>query len=394
MIARSIGFFYFIFLARILGVEQFGHYSFAIALVYNFYPVADFGIERLILRDLSKDSQKANDYFQKIIPLRFCLTLISVLMVTILGIILSKNSFDRINIFIFSFCLVPWTFNQLVAGIGNALEKMEIQSLAIVCMSLLTAVFGGLIAWLGGTVTQILLAAFFSNSLVSFIMLNQSKKLGLDFEIKRDFNFWKKIISQSWVFASIMIMAVFYLRASIVLVNYFKGAYFTGLYSSAYKFVEALILLPQSLALALFPQMARMLQADKQNLAKQYLKSLFLLFLMFIPFFVVFYFFPGLVIKIAYGQNYLGAVLPMKILAFSMFFFFLNTLPGNIIQSSDKVKKFLPFAFLNLCLVIVFCWLLIPKYSLVGAAWAVLLAEVIGFFINNLFVLKILHEKS
>jgi len=394
LLSRGIGFFYFVFLARILGVDQFGHYNFAIALVYNFYPVADFGVERLILRDLSKDAQKAQDYFQKIIPLRFILALISVFLVTLIGFFLSKSNFDRLNIFIFSLCLFPWTFNQLVAGIGNALERMEIQSLAIVLMSLLTAVFGGLVAFLGGSVPQILLAALFSNLIVSFIMVNQSGKLGLNFVIKWDSDFGKKVLAQSWVFASIMIMAVFYLRMSIVMVNFFKGAYYTGLYSSVFKFIEASILIPQSLALALFPQMARLLQKNRKKLAQNYFFSLIIILLMSLPFFIIFYFFPGEVIKIAYGSKYLEAIPAAKILAFSFILFFLNTLPGNVIQSSNKVLKFLPLAFLNLLFMVLACFCFISKYSIEGAAWAVLLAEAFGFIINNTFVFKILSEKD
>jgi len=66
--ARAVGFFYFVFLGRVLGVENFGHYNFALALVYNFYPVADFGVERLILRDLSKNRGKLKIIFKKFFP--------------------------------------------------------------------------------------------------------------------------------------------------------------------------------------------------------------------------------------------------------------------------------------------------------------------------------------
>lgn len=394
VIARAIGFFYFVFLGRILGVENFGHYNFAIALVYNFYPVADFGVERLILRDLSKDVQKGQEYFQKIIPLRLILSLVSILLVTLLGTILAKSGKDILNISIFAFCLLPWTFNQLVAGIGNAFEKMEIQSIVAICSTGFTAILGGLIALFGGTVTQILIAAFFSNLLVSFVMFNYLRKLGLVFKIVIDIGFWKKILKESWVFALIMIMAVFYLRSSIVMVNFFKGAYFTGLYSSAFKFIEASILIPQSFALALFPQTARLLDFDKNRLERIYLKSLGVILFFSVGFALFFYFFAPVIIKISYGTSYLEAIPVMRILGVAAIFFFLNALPGNIIQNSSKVRMFLIFAFLNLVLTILFCAVLIPRFSITGAAWAVLLGEVVGFIFNNYFVFKILHEKN
>jgi len=392
--ARAIGFFYFIFLGRMLGVENFGHYNFALALVYNFYPVADFGVERLILRDLSKDVQKSQEYFQKIIPLRLVLSLVSIVLVTSLGIILSKSSKDILNIFIFAFCLLPWTFNQLVAGIGNAREKMEVQSIVAISSTGFTAILGGLIALFGGTVTQILVAAFFSNLFVSFFMFFYLKKLDLVFKIDLDVGFWKKILKESWVFALIMIMAVFYLRSSVVIVNYFKGAYFTGIYSSAFKFIEASILIPLSFALALFPQTARLLGSDKGKLTRNYLKSLAAIFAFAVIYALFFILFSPMIIKISYGPSYLEAAAVMRILSIAAIIFFLNTLPGNIIQNSNRVKKFLPFAFLNLILVIILCAVLVPKYSIIGAAWAVIGGEVFGLIINNWFVFRILKGKN
>lgn len=394
LLARLIGFFYFIFLGRALGVENFGHYNFALALVYNFYPVADFGVERLILRDLSKEKQKAQDYFQKIIPLRFVFALFSIILVNFLGFFLAKSSKDLLHILIFSLCLIPWTFNQLVAGIGNAFEKMEFQSIVAISSTGLTAIFGGLIASRGGSVGQILSGALLANMVVSLMMLNYAKKINLSFKIELDFSFWKKIISQSWVFASIMIMAVFYLRSSVVLVNYFKGAYFTGLYSSVFKFVEASILIPQSFALALFPQTARLLKEDKKSLFPNYLKSLGFLFLLSLPFAFVFLVLSPLLVKTVYGDSYLPAVEVMKVLSLAVILFFLNTLPGNIIHNSEKIKKFLFFAFFNLAFMIGIGFFLIPRYAIVGAAWAVVLAEFFGFLINNSFVIKILQEKN
>jgi len=393
LFARVVGFFYFVFLGRVLGVENFGHYNFALALVYNFYPVADFGVERLILRDLSRDGEKAQDYFQKILPLRFALALTSVFLVTLLGVVLSKNNFDRLNIFVFSLCLLPWTFNQLIAGIANAFERMEVQSLAVVGMSILTAVFGGVTAFLGGNVTQVLLVAFLANTLVSLVMFRLAGKIGLKFKVEIDKSFWKKVLAESWVFATIMIVAVFYLRASTVMVNLFKGPYFTGLYSSAFKFIEASILLPQSFALALFPQTARLLSSDKKSLKRNYLKSLGLIFLFSLVFCLVFYFFSPFILKIAYGEKYLGAVGAAKILAIAAIFFFMNALPGNVIQNSPRVKKFLPFAFANLVLVLILGSIFVPRWSVEGAALAVLLAEISAFLINNGFVWKILNEK-
>ncbi|MGB9911200.1 MAG: flippase [Microgenomates group bacterium] len=397
-LARVIGFFYFIFLGRVLGVENFGHYNFAIALVYNFYPVADFGVERLILRDLSKDTSKAQEYFQKIIPLRVVLAIISIILVSLLGFFLSKNNFDRLNVFIFSLCLLPWTFNQLVAGIANAFERMEIQALAIVLMSSLVAFLGGVTAGFKGNVTLVLFSAFLGNLIVSLIMYNLAKKIGLKFKIDKDFVFWRKIIKESVVFASITIIAVFYLRMGVVMINWFKGAYWTGIYSSSFKFLEASLLLPQSFALALFPQTARLLKANKVHhkikLKENYLKSLSLIFVFSLIYGLIFWFFSSLIIKFSYGSSYLEGEKVMKFLGIVAGLFFLNSLPGNIIQNTAEIKKFVWWLGGKLILHFLLCLYFIPRLGLMGAVLSLGISEFYGLLVNNWFVFKILKAKS
>ena len=72
--------------------------------------------------------------------------------------------------------------------------------------------------------------------------------------------------------------------------------------------------------------------------------------------------------------------------------FFINALPGNIIQNSDRFKKFLPWSVFNFLIKLVLCLILIPRFSIIGAAWAVVGGEVAGVLINNLFVWRILKN--
>ena len=207
-----------------------------------------------------------------------------------------------------------------------------------------------------------------------------------------DKKFWKKSLSHAWAFAFLLIISVFYLNLSLVLVSFLKGNYFTGLYSSAFKFIQAMILIPQSLALALFPLSSRLLLTDKKKLMNVYKKGLVVLFASSLPFAFVLVVFADKIINLAYGQDYLQAVSALGILGAGLILFFINALPGNIIQNSDKFKKFLPWSVFNFLIKLVLCLILIPRFSIIGAAWAVVGGEVAGVLINNLFVWKILKN--
>jgi len=390
--ARFIGFLYFIFLARFLGVETFGVYNFTLAFIYNFIPVADFGLERLVLRDISRDHQRANYYLARLLPLRLLLSLAAYILALLLAVILGQPGKQIFYLAIFGLFIFPYSFTYLLTSFQNAREKMKYMSLAVVSGQLLMVIFGAVFVLLKFPLALIFLAPVFAHILVALFFLIKSPAWDLKVGWVIDKKFWKKSLSHAWAFAFLLIISVFYLRLSLLLVGLLKGNYFTGLYGSAFKFIEAMILIPQSLALALFPLSSRLLLTDKKKLISVYKKGLAVLFVSSLPFAFVLVVFADKIINFAYGQDYLQAVSVLGILGAGLILFFINALPGNIIQNSDRFKKFLPWSVFNFLIKLVLCLILIPRFSIIGAAWAVVGGEVAGVLINNLFVWRILKN--
>ena len=392
IIARGLGFFYFIFLARFLGVADFGIYSFTIAFVYNFIPVADFGIERLVLRDISREPEKTTYFLKRLLPLRMILAAIAYFLLVILALVFGQTGKQILYLAIFGLALFPYSFSFLLISFLNSREEMKFLAASNIFLILFTGVTGALLVILKFPLTILFFVYPLANFLLAGWFWLNSKELNLPLGGVIDLVFWKKCLSQSWAFATILILAVFYLRLSVIMLNLIKGSIATGLYNSAFKFVEAAILIPQSLTLALFPLSSKLIISDKTKLKKIYLKALVILFLLSIPITLIFLFAPQLLVKTVYGSNYLGAVPVFMILGLSFVFFFPNGLAGNIIQNSDKFKRFLPWAVANFLVALLLCLILIPRYSIVGAAWAVVGGEIFGLIINNWFVFRILKE--
>jgi len=392
IIARLIGFFYFIFMARVLGVEVFGVYNFTLAFIYNFIPVAGLGVARLVLRDISRKRQKTNFYFPRLLPLCFFTSFGAYFLALLLGLILGQSLRQIFYLAILGLFLIPNNLTYLIVSFRNAREKMGYTAIVNIVTPILIALFGIVFVLMKLPLSFILFAHVLGGAVVSLLLLNRAQSWGLAWGWVIDKKFWRYVFSQSWIFALLLILAVFYLRLSVVLVGILKGAYFTGLYGSVFKFIEAIILVPQSLALALFPISSKLLVNNKKRLAMIYKKGLGVLFLFSLPFSLVIIFFSRPILRLAYGSEYLAAAPVFSLLGWALILFFVNVLPGNIILNSTKVKQFLPLAVLNLLLKLVFCLVLISRYSILGAGWAVIGGEMVGLVINNLFVWKILKE--
>ncbi len=389
---RAIGFFYFVFLARALGVADFGIYSFTLAFVYNFIPVADFGVERLILRDIAREPEKAGYYFPRLLPLRVFLSLASYLLALILGIVLGLPLRELVYLSLFGLALLPYNLAFLAVSFQNAREKMHYLAVVNIALAALSGVLGITFVFLKLGLFWIFLAYPLANLVLALFVFSQVRKWGLPLGWKVDLKFFREVLSQSWIFAAFTILAVFYLRATVLAIGIFKEPAVSGLYNSVFKFVEAGVLIPQSLALALFPLSSRLFLEDKAKLKSVYLKTLGILLIASLPPALILLFLAEPVVSLAYGPLYLPAAGVFRILGLSLILFFVNALPGNIIQNSEKVKNFLPFSIAIFLFVFLLSFLLIPRYSLLGAGWAVVGGELFGFIVSNIFVLKILKE--
>lgn len=392
ILARLIGLVYFIFVARKLSVGDFGIYTFTLSFVYIFYPVADFGIERLVLRDISRETEKSNEYLNKLFPLKIILSVLSILLILISGACLKQSSDQLYYFIIFGLAIIPYNLTFLIMAIKNAHEKMQFMAAANISSIIISALIGTVFLITGASLAWVLSAFLFGYIIVFLIFYFNLNRIDLKLKIEIDRIFWKKVIKESWVFATLTIIAVVYLRTSVIVLNLIKGPVDTGIYSSAFKFIEGGILIPQSLSLALFPLSSRLFISDKNNLKKVYLKGLLVLFLCSLPLSLIFIFAPKLLITLSFGSKYLQAAEIFPLLGIALILFFLNSLAGNIIQNSNKVKSFIPYLFLNLIIEVVLCLILIPKYSITGSAWAVVGGEIFGLLINNIFVYKILKS--
>ena len=391
---RAIGFLYFIFLARSLSVENLGVYAWILGFGYNFYPLADFGIERVVLKHLPRNLKNTNYYLSRLLPLRLVLALVFSFSTIILGSIMGIG-WEKISyLAIFSLALLPYNLVQLYSAVENAKENSTTYAKATILGPIIYSLLGILIIRANLSLGWLFFTFAIANILVLADIAVRSKKLKLSKNWKIDVSFWKKILSESWVFALIIGLAVFYIRIPLIMTGVLLNDYWTGIYGSASKFIEAGILIPQSLSLALFPLSSRLLINDKGRLKRIYCQSLGLLLGVSIPIGVIMYFGGKIIIPMVYGIEYANAIPVFSLMGLLIVLFFVNSLPGNIIHNSNKVKKFVPFSFLNFLVALIGCLVLIPKIGVIGGVWAMIIGESFGLVINNIFAFRILNEKS
>jgi O-antigen/teichoic acid export membrane protein len=361
-----LGFLLSVILARELGVENFGKYSYILSLAGIFVIIQDGGYKTIILRE-------SVDSFNKSLLSSAVFHVISITILGILVIFLFQPHY-WLGILTAVICMglvVLTSFvSSLLKGRGDfksdAIWKIVIRSLtafAILCV---------LFFFENSSVTSL----FVAWSVALLIVLIWPFVKGFlrcpSFKIKGD------LFRASIVFLTIDIATIFYFRSDIVMLEYFgKISSDVGQYSAAYRILEGVILLATPVAQIAFRSL-RLRQGQKEFYSLLGLLVLLMLLVsLIISLMGVFLGKDFMLLVFGEQYHFAGELLPL--LLFAMLFILPNYILTQGTIALDKeisyAKIVVLVAFLNIVLNL---WL-IPDFGAIGAAGATIFSEGILF---------------
>src|SRR5690606_4870246 len=98
------------------------------------------------------------------------------------------------------------------------------------------------------------------------------------------------------------------------------------------------------------------------------------------------------IIKIIYGSDYLAYAYLLPYLMIAGIFTYLSVVNGYLLTSLKLLKIQMPIFLILVFLTIVYSYLLIPTYGLIGAVYTTILSSVSQFLISSFIVLKKMQE--
>ena len=108
-----VGLFVGIWVARYLGPEQFGLFSYAQSFVGLFTTIATFGLDGIIVRELVKDENRANELIGTAFFLKLIGALVVLLILTVAINFTSNNNYTNTLIFIIASATIFQSFNVI-----------------------------------------------------------------------------------------------------------------------------------------------------------------------------------------------------------------------------------------------------------------------------------------
>lgn len=388
VLTRGISFFYVIYLARSLGVFDFGLLTAALAYFAILSSVADFGFNRFLIREVAKDKSKALELLWNVIMLRVTLTSV---FFAIFSVILYSFDPDKMRvglILLASLATLPQAIAFTFDAIFVAIQKLQFSALALFISSLVTVLVGLYLVKNGfgslGAVNALIIGQTIYAAILGVLLYKNEKLILSTIRLET----MKKVVVGSLPYGLLAVLGLLYFRIDAILLSYIKGSFETGIYGVAYKFLEAVTFIPSAFSMALFPVLARVHDTSVSDVRKLYFKSFKIMLGLGLVVFSGYVLVLPLVIRMVL-PNYLSSITAIKILSLSIPFMFIHVPAVSVLLSTDKyLKQVLILSVLALIFNIVGNLVFIPQFGFIAASWMTVASEILSFVVFFLLIKK------
>ena len=377
----TISFVVSVLLARGLGVEGFGVYSYVLSLAGIFFIVQDGGYRTLIFRNGVDGYSKGDGLIG--------FGAGHLLLVTVSGVVIVMLFQPKYWLVILAaiICMSLVVLSEFVSSTLKGDGEFKLDALWKITIRTVSAI------------AILFVLFYYSNNEISYLFIAGTFALliALIWPLVKGwlrwprFNFNTEVIKANMAFLTIDVATVLYFRSDIVLLEYFgqqQGD--VGQYSAAYRILEGIILLATPVAQITFRKLRL---AENQQ---QFFRVLFLLIvsMLFAAILIITMgvLWGGDLIVFVFGEEYRKAGDLLPLLLISMVFILPNyILTQGAIALNKEVgyaKIVVGVALLNIVLNL---WL-IPEFGAMGAAWATIVAE--GILCIGLGVMLWISQKQ
>jgi len=388
---KILALFYFVIVARWIGVENLGKYTFALAFTTLFAVFVDWGFSQALIRESARHKEKLQIYFSNALTVK---VISSIFIYSIIVLVIHLLKYPALTcqmVYLAGVVMVLDSFTLLFWAVFRSQQILKYEGIGIIGNQIIIIVFGIFILLRGLSILYLMLPFVFGslwNCLFAASLVR--KRFKLRFVPSYHAQVFKFLLKIAIPFALIAIFSRIYTQLDSVLLSKLVGDRALGYYSVAHKIPLALMVIPSGLSAAIFPAFSHLYYFSQNKLKQLFDKAMLSLIIIAVPIsFGLIGISRQLILKI-YGPEYQPAVIVLRILGLATIFLFLNFPLGALLNACDKQKLNALLMGLATGLNALFNILLIPKYQYIGAGLAFLISHSFLFFASLFQINKII----
>jgi len=390
-----------VYVARKLGVEGWGIFSYAISIGSILMIFSDIGISGLITREMVQKKEEYSTFISTALFLKIIILLISTVLIVFLSPLISNIKEANILFPIIAIVLFFDSMRDLGFAINRASEKMEMETMVKTVMSIIILVLGIILLKIKLAPESMAIAYAVGSAIGFFAIAIVIRKDIKKFISRINPKIFKLIIKTTLPFTVITLMGSIMGNTDIFMLGIWRDSTEIGLYTSVQRIQQFIIIIPSMIATSVFPIMSRLANNNDKEKFKEILeKTISIIMIIGIPIATGGIILSKQLILLVFGSEYLAATPILCIFMLVLLVSFPLILLSNAVFAYNK-QKGIAMAFLfGVITNVLLNLLLIPKFGAMGAIIATFISTTVIVFtiwkkmqkINNFEILSKLKK--
>ncbi|MDI4650329.1 flippase [Cohnella hashimotonis] len=381
----GVGVFVSIWVARYLGPSDFGLLNFAQAFVALFAAFSALGLDGIVVRNLAHHAEKKRE----ILGTTFLLKLVGGVLLTVVSLvtILVIRGDDHQSVLLVMVVSLGSIFQSMDAidfwFQANIKSKFTVyaRSASFIMISILKV---GLILT-GADLMAFAIAGVLEIGLGSIFMMFIYQKKEFDlFKWKARFSLARNLLRDSWPLIFSNIVVVIYMKIDQIMLGQLKNSENVGIYSAAVRLSEVWYFIPTAIVSSLAPIIASSKRDGNRIKYDTLNQQLFnVVAILSIGIAIPMTFLSDTIVNLLYGNEYAVAGKVLNIHIWSAIFVFLGVARNPYILNEGLMKFSFATNGIGALTNIILNLFLIPKYGMIGAAYATLISQAFASYLTN-----------
>lgn len=382
-----------------VGADAYGMYFAVFNFTFMFNILLDMGITNFNNRNIARNTQLLDKHLSSIIVLRLLLAVVYMLVVFAVALIIGYRGVMLTLLFWTAVNQFLNTFMLYLRSNVSALLMFKTDSVLSVLDRLLMILFCGLLLW-GGITTQPFkiewfvycqTAAYAIAVLVALCIVIYKSHLK---KLHWNGPFFLMILKKSLPFATLTLLMACYNRIdSVMIERLLPGEISTtqaGIYASAFRLLDALVMIAYLFSVILLPLFSKMLKA-KENILPIVKTAFSFLFVFAISATVILLCYKEPILSLLYREHIMESVGVFSLLIPGIIPIAFTYVFGTLLTANGNMKLLNITAIVGICVNILVNVILIPHLQARGAAIASLSTQSVVSLLQFIIALRELH---
>ncbi|MEO9656086.1 flippase [Marinomonas sp.] len=379
------GLFVAFWVARYLGPEQFGVFSYTLAFTAIFSGVAKLGLDGIMVRELVNFPEKYDVYLGTAFWLKVIGAILVIGVVTLIVPFTSNDVETNVFIFIIVMGLVFQSFEVIEFYFQSQVLAKVVSICKIIQLVLSSLVKIYLVLAKAELIWFVFVATFDVMTLaVSYFIVYRLKEKK-SFYKEFDVSIARLLLKDSWPLIFSSIVVTIYMRIDQIMIKEMLGEYDVGIYSSAVRLSEVFYFIPMIISTSLFPAIIKAKKQGERHYKKRLQQLYTFMVWVAIAIATPITFIADWLIVCLFGSAYLEAGLVLSIHIWAAIFVFLGVPFSKYLLSENLSKLAFQRTLLGAIINIILNFFLIPMYGVLGAAVATLISQFVANYVYDFF---------